>query len=404
MHRPPFRMLLPVTVVLAGLALRPTLAAIGPLLDVIQKQTHLSDIAAGLLTTLPVALMGLCMFATGWLRRLLGERHGIAIGIALVAVSSLGRWIGPDMFTLLATAVLSGFGIALVQALMPRVIRRRAATDAASLMGFYSTAIMAGALLASAASPWVAQVAGWPAALGIWAVPAALAGILWWWTLSEDPVAARNAAPLKLHRKLRAWLLMALFGLGTGAYTLVLAWLPPFYLSLGWRAEAAGGILAAVTLAEVAAGISVSVWIGCFVDRRPALLAATGALIVGLICFGTAPLLLAWPAAVLTGLGIGALFPLSLIVAMDHGRTPDEAGSIVSFVQGGGYILAALLPLVAGITRQHLADLSYVWWFMAALCLALGFIAICMRPGSRLGSAAEGETTDFCCESRHLGR
>ncbi|MGI4817777.1 MAG: hypothetical protein ACRYFE_04600 [Janthinobacterium lividum] len=52
------RMVFATAVVLAGLALRPTLAAVGPLLEDIQRDTGLSDVTAGMLTTLPVALMG----------------------------------------------------------------------------------------------------------------------------------------------------------------------------------------------------------------------------------------------------------------------------------------------------------------------------------------------------------
>lgn len=114
------------------------------------------------------------------------------------------------------------------------------------------------------------------------------------------------------------------------------------------------------------------------------MLAAIGALLVGLLCLSLAPLPLAWPAALLTGLGIGALFPLSLIVAMDHGESASDAGVVVGFVQGGGYVLAAVLPLVAGLLRQHLSNLTPAWWLMAGLCLVLALIAPRLRPGERI--------------------
>ena len=71
----------------------------------------------------------------------------------------------------------------------------------------------------------------------------------------------------------RAWLLMLFFGIGTGAYTLVLAWLPPFYTELGWSAAHSGLLLGALTLVEVLAGLVVSSIINRFPDRRPLLLA-----------------------------------------------------------------------------------------------------------------------------------
>ena len=381
------RMVFATAVVLAGLALRPTLAAVGPLLEDIQRDTGLSDVTAGMLTTLPVALMGVCLFGSVRMRMLLGERAGIALGVILVALCSVLRWFGPGEMALVATALLGGFGIAIVQALMPRVIHRRGGTAAASLMGFYTTAIMGGAMAASALSPWVAKSAGWSAALGIWALPAILAAVVWWFSVPNgDEVQPEQVEEVKgelgrLYRYRRVWLLVVLLGLGTGAYTLVLAWLPPFYMQLGWTAEAAGAALAMVTVAEVVSGITVSVWLSRFRDRRPALVTFTGLTAVGLICLATAPEVLAVPAILIMGLGIGGLFPLTLITAMDHARSADEAGSVVGFVQGGGYILAALTPLVAGVLRQQLNDLTFAWWLMVGLMAVLALVAMQMKPG-----------------------
>ena len=143
-------------------------------------------------------------------------------------------------------------------------------------------------------------------------------------------------------------------------------------------------LLGGVTFAEVLAGIVVSLWVHRCPDRRTALFAAIGALLVGLLCLCLAPLTLVWPAAVLAGLGIGALFPLSLIVAMDHGERAADAGAITEFVQGGGYVIAALMPLMAGILRQTLTDLTPAWWLMAGLCLVMMLMAVRFRPQDRI--------------------
>lgn len=378
--------------VLAGVALRPTLAVVGPLLKDIQAATGLSDVTAGLLTTLPVALMGVCMFATGIMQRWLGERIGITAGIVLIAACSVVRWFGPGEAGMVATALMGGLGIAMVQALMPRVISTKGGEATAALMGFYTTAIMGGALVSSAVAPWLAKAWGWPVAMGLWAAPALLAAIVWASFVPDGrPAGERRAkadrAGVNLFTQLRAWQLVLLFGLGTGAYTLVLAWLPPFYVSLGRSAEMAGAMLAAVTVVEVLSGLAVSFWISRIRDRRPALLTFTALAAAGLACLAVAPVALAWLAVPLVGLGIGGLFPLSLITAMDHARSHDEAGRIMGFVQGGGYILAGLMPVVAGALRQHLSDLTYAWWLMVGLCGLLALIAAQMRPGQDVTGA-----------------
>ncbi|WP_206240547.1 MFS transporter [Novosphingobium terrae] len=380
----PRRALFPALILLVGLNLRPILASIGPLLDQIQCDTGLTDSQASLLTSLPVMLMGLCLLGAARVRALLGERGGIALGLTAIMLACLARWQWATVPALLVTAVIGGFGIAIVQALMPSLLRHHAGDRAPAMMGLYSTAIMGGAALASFAAPRIASTQGWLVATGIWALPAVLAIAAWWLASPPPQKAPQGSTATRIWGNRRAWRLLGFFGLGTGAYTLVLAWLPPYYTGLGWSARQAGAMLAALTLAEVVAGLAVSFGVGRFADRRPMILLAIAALLAGMLCLCLAPLTLAWAAAGLAGLGIGALFPLGLIVAMDHGESPAQAGQIAGFVQGGGYLLAALLPLLAGVIRQNLSDLTPAWWLMAALCLLLAVLAAGLRPGDRL--------------------
>ena len=369
-------------IILVGLNLRPVLASVPPLLDLLQAATRMPDSAAGLLTALPVFVMGLGALGVAPLRRWIGEQSGIAVGVALVMAATACRLWASDANLMLATGVIAGLGIAVTQALLPYYIRARFPTSASAIMGLYSTAIMGGAAVASVAAPVLAERAGWPWALAAWALPAAAA--LLCWLLVNRHAAAHPAhtsvtAGLARTPRSRRWLLAVFFGLGTGAYTLVLAWLPPYYTALGWTPVAAGQLLGAVTVAEIVAGLAVSLAIGRLSDRRVALFVAIGLLALGLLGLIMAPAQLAWPAAVLSGLGIGALFPLSLIVTMDHAATPSEAGRLASFVQGVGYLIAALFPFVAGLIRQHLAGLRPAWMLMAGICLVLFAIALRLR-------------------------
>ncbi|CAJ2899900.1 MFS transporter [Burkholderia pseudomallei] len=349
-------------VVLVGLNLRPALASIGPLLDTIQRASGLSDSAASLITTLPILLMGALGLVAPWLARRVGVRAGVGLGVALIGLACAAR-------------VAAG-----APAALPAFIKTQFAARASSVMGFYSTSIMGGAVFASVATPFAAHAIGWTCALAGWALPAAAAALLWPLATraTARPAHARPAA--RRAHGARAWLLAAFFGLGTGAYTLVLAWLPPYYVSLGWSPEAAGGLLGGVTLAEVVAGLTVSALVERLPDRRPALFTALVSLFAGLIALIAAPLGLALPASLLLGLGIGALFPLSLIVTLDHASSAAEAGALTGFVQGVGYLIAGLFPFVAGVIRQSVADLSPAWGFMATVCIAMAAMAARLAP------------------------
>ncbi|MDN2669927.1 MFS transporter [Janthinobacterium sp. SUN026] len=373
-------------IILLGLNLRPILAAIGPLLDSIQAGTGLSNADAGLLTTVPVFAMGVCALLGAQLQRRLGVARGIGIGIAIIACACALRWPLHGSGGLIATAALGGLGIALVQALLPAFIKRHFPARAGQLMGFYTTGIMGGAAIAAASASPLAQSLGWQALLALWALPAVAAALLWRRVSAsrvDVDVAGGAGASLPVGSG-RAWLLMVFFGIGTGAYTLVLAWLPPFYTELGWSAADSGLLLGGLTLVEVLAGLVISSVIHRFPDRRILLLSVLLAVLAGLACLIVAPAQLALPAVILLGCGIGALFPLSLIVSMDHVTDPAGAGALLGFVQGGGYIIASSMPFIAGLIRQHSSSLAQAWMVMAAGVVVLLLIAVRFAPGAHL--------------------
>ncbi|PIG28644.1 CP family cyanate transporter-like MFS transporter [Janthinobacterium sp. 35] len=380
--------LLVAAIILLGLNLRPILAAIGPLLDSIQASTGISNADAGLLTTVPVFAMGVCALAGAQLQRRLGVARGIGIGIAIIAAACALRWPLHDSGGLIATAALGGLGIALVQALLPAFIKRHFPARAGQLMGFYTTGIMGGAAIAAASASPLAQSWGWNALLALWALPAVAAALLWRRAAATRVDVASGAGASLPVGSGRAWLLMVFFGIGTGAYTLVLAWLPPFYTELGWSAADSGLLLGALTLVEVLAGLVISSIIHRFPDRRILLLSVLLSVLGGLACLIVAPAQLALPAVILLGCGIGALFPLSLIVSMDHVTDPAGAGALLGFVQGGGYIIASSMPFIAGLIRQHSSSLAQAWMVMAGGVVLLLLIAVRFAPGARLASPA----------------
>ncbi|EOX3825066.1 MFS transporter [Enterobacter quasiroggenkampii] len=364
---------------IVGLNLRPILASVGPLFSVLQREAGLTATQFSLLTTLPVAMMGLAALCGPWLLARIDAVRGIMLGLFILLVACSLRGFSTSLTGLMGTALLGGASIGTIQALMPALIKKAYTQTASTIMSLFSTGIMAGAAVAAASAEPLFSWLTLKPALAMAGVLALLALMLWLPLVKQTQGEQTAHEPVTLSSS-RTGLLLLFFGVGTGAYTLVLAWLPPLYIQAGWSARSSGYMLAWLTLTEVAAGFAVSALIGKFPDRRVPLITVLLLLLAGLLCLvfspGTTPVL----STLLLGIGIGALFPLSLIVTFDHARTPAQAGKLLSKVQGGGYMIAALMPLVAGIVRDSSVSLTSAWLVMSAGVVLLIVIAFTFRP------------------------
>ncbi|VVN98161.1 putative transporter YycB [Pseudomonas fluorescens] len=360
-------------IVLVGLNLRPSMAAIGPLLSAIRGDIALSFSVASLLTMLPVMAMGLAMFFAMGISQRLGEQRTVLMSLVIIGLATVARLFVDSAAELIVSAVLAGFGIALIQALMPAFIKSRFPDNVALCMGLYVTSIMGGAAIAASFAPLVMLRTGsWRVGLAIWAGLALLALLFWWAQRANtprDPAAAVRKQSFFTHS--RAWLLAIFFGLGTASYTCVLAWLAPYYVEKGWSEQNAGLLLGFLTAMEVISGLVVPAIANRSRDRRVVMVALLGLIIGGFCGLILSPqyLSLLWPC--LLGLGIGGLFPMSLIVSLDHLDNPQRAGGLTAFVQGIGYLIAGLSPLLAGMIRDHLGSFEWAWWSLTAVMVVM---------------------------------
>ncbi|MGY2292656.1 cyanate transporter [Pseudomonas sp. SDO528_S397] len=359
-----------VSVVLVALNLRPSMAAVGPLLSSIRGEVALSFSTAALLTMLPVMAMGLAMFLGMAVARRLGEHRSIVYSLLVIGLATGSRLFLDSAAELIVSAVAAGVGIALIQAVMPALIKSRFHDNVSLFMGLYVTAIMGGAALAASFSPFIQVHTGsWRMGLAAWAVLAVLGLLCWTAQRAVLPALpqAGAGAQASFFGNGRAWLLAVFFGLGTASYTCVLAWLAPYYVEQGWSEQNAGLLLGFLTAMEVISGLVTPAIANRRQDKR-AVVAVLLVLIIAGFCgliLSPQQLSLLWPC--LLGLGIGGLFPMSLILSLDHLDDPRRAGGLTAFVQGIGYLIAGLSPLIAGVIRDQLGSFEGAWWSLAAV-------------------------------------
>ncbi|NMX69845.1 CynX/NimT family MFS transporter [Pseudomonas sp. WS 5111] len=381
--KPTTALWLMISVVLVALNLRPSMAAVGPLLSSIRGDVPLSFSTASLLTMLPVMAMGLAMFFGMGLGKRFGEHRSIVLSLVVIGLATLSRLFLDSAAELILSAIAAGVGIALIQALMPALIKSRFSDNVSLFMGLYVTAIMGGAALAASFSPFIqVQTGSWRMGLAIWAVLAVLALLFWYAQRAAlPPLPQAGSGPQEsFFRNRRAWLLAIFFGLGTASYTCVLAWLAPYYVEQGWSEQNAGLLLGFLTAMEVVSGLITPAIANRRQDKRGVVAVLLVLIIAGFCGLILSPqhFTLLWPC--LLGLGIGGLFPMSLILSLDHLDNPRRAGGLTAFVQGIGYLIAGVSPLIAGMIRDQLGSFEWAWWSLTAVVGVMLLIVLCFDP------------------------
>jgi CP family cyanate transporter-like MFS transporter len=156
----------------------------------------------------------------------------------------------------------------------------------------------------------------------------------------------------------------------------LVAWLPGVFVERGWDDASAGGLLVALSVAQVPAGLVVAS-LADGVSRRRLLLATAIVTAAGTLGLATLPDG-AWVCAVLVGVGIGALFPLVLTMPLDLASEPAEAGAIAGVVLGAGYSVAASAPVGLGAVRDLTGSFAGALWTLVGAAVLL--VALLGRP------------------------
>lgn len=377
-HRP----LLIATVALVGLNLRPFMTSIGPVTNSIRTGTGLNLQGIALLTLVPMLLMGIIAFVGPAIQSALGERKAILTALAVICIGCALRFISPNGGFLILTAAIIGFGVAIVQASFPSMIKREFADHLGPMMGLYSAMLMGGGAVGALIAPLITGMTGnWKIGLSVFSVPAMAAFVLANCFLARPAKSQYKLPPVGVFMKQpRTWLLIFCFGLINGGYSSIVAWLAPAYQELGWSATASGNLMALLTLSQAAAALLLPYLSRSNQDRRLWIALTLIMQLLGFAGLAFIPESLPYFWVVSLGAGLGGCFALLMIVVLDHLADPAHAGQLSALMQGGGFLLAALAPwLLAvfhGITGHY--TLGWIWHF--AMVVVVAILVIRLNP------------------------
>lgn len=363
-----------VGVLLAALSLRGPILAPSPVMPLISADYGLDNATAGFITSAPVLMFVLMAPFAALIIRRAGAEAAVMTTLLGVTVGSMLRMI--DGFGwLIAGSLVIGASIMIGNIVIPVIIRRDVPREkVATVTAAYTAVMNFGSLITSLATAPIADLVGWPLAIGVWSILVVLAIVVWGVHMARVRGRAAAHAPVSeietqtdavailtgpipvashrrgaIHAVLRPTplLLMAAFALQCGMYYTVSTWLPTMTADTTGVDPALAG-----ALASIFQGVGIA---GAFlVPALNRMFSPTVAAVVIAACWvsmmaGLAfmpSLLVLW--LILGGIAQAGGFVVIFATLVSIARTDSEAATMSAVVQGCAYIVAAVAAPVIG--------------------------------------------------------
>ena len=396
--------------------LRPAITSLPPVFPELASQLGLSSAAVTLLATIPVVCFGAFSGVAPRLSRRFGDERALFVALIVLAIGLALRGAFPEPALFPAT-MLAAAAIAIMNVLLSGLIKRRMPERAGLLIGIYLLSLSVGAVIGSLISVPSYQASGGSAqvVLGLWAVPAAVAVVVWLPQLrrrlnvaaskvTARPSAGGPVAPADcgaggpavpagaggravrrgsgaghaVHRHLLGWQVAGFMGLQSLTYYATLSWLPILFRDRGASPAEAGVLISVAALGGAVTSLVVPVLAHRAADQRLLVIPAVLLNGAGIAAALFAPMNTATFWMFVLGLGQGAALGLAIFFTMARAATPAIAASLSSLAQSAGYLLASTGPLLVGFLHTVTAAWTipiFLLLGMTLIELVVGYLA-----------------------------
>jgi CP family cyanate transporter-like MFS transporter len=373
-------------ILLVAANLRPSITAVGPVLDDIRSSLHLSSAGASVLVSIPLVAFALFSPVAPWISRRLGLEGALAAALGVLAVAIVTRSLPWTPALWIGTALL-GAAIALMNVVLPSLVKRDYPDRVGQLTGIYAAVLSAVAAIAAGVAVPIAGLTheGWRWSLGIWAGLAVIGVAVLAPRLRRrrelstetasapevtsalDPSGARSSR--SPWTSALGWQVTLFMGVQSTVYFTLITWLPSIEQSTGVSAETAGFHQLLLNTAGIAGSLLTAAVIHRRADDQRAIAVAIAALIgLGLTAELVIPSLsTVWVCVI--GLGTGGSIGLALSLFALRASDQRQATELSGMAQSIGYLMAAGGPIAIGV----LHDATGSW--SAALVVILLLVA-----------------------------
>jgi len=377
--------LLLIAVALLAANLRAPLAALGPLVGMIQADLRTSGTFMGIVAALPMLAFALFSPLAPKAVRRFGMERVLAASLALMIVGLVCRSLGPSESLLAGGTLLLAAAITMGNVLLPALAKRNLPGRVGLAVGTLSVVMALSSALAASASVPLAEYAGWQWSLAGWLLPAT-AALCVWLAIARRAGAERPSENMlsdgltgNIWRLRPAWCLSAFMGLQSLLFYSLVNFLPSVLMEKGIGTAAAGNYVALFQIGSLAGSLSASFLFARIRHRQWFNLSLSLMMLAGisglwLMPAGTAPL---W--ILLAGAGTSGCFASALMLFALRSSDSRTAAALSGMAQTVGYSIAAAGPLGMGllydVSGSWSASLSVLSVLMLAECVLAWFAA-----------------------------
>lgn len=344
-----------ILVVAVGLSVRFPITNTSALLGEISAGYGLPQTALAVLSTIPVILFALAAPLAPLLVAKLGLSRSLSLLLGVLSVATLLRPLGPA--PLFVGTALIGASIAVLGILAPQIIRSALATRAGLWTGVYTASFGVSAATGAALSVPLFHAFGDNVgqALAAWGVPLLVAlgvALAFGRRIGAPGPVRRSARPdagASIWRARGLWPVTGFFACQALLYFTLTAWLPTIAVDRGASAAQSGLLLAWMSVAGLPAALFAPMLASRARWRTPMLVATATLATVSLVGLAIAPLAALTLVVAVLGVALSSAFGISVALIVLAAPNSAATAAFSAVVQGVGYAIAAMGPLVSGL-------------------------------------------------------
>ncbi|UOQ49186.1 MFS transporter [Gracilibacillus caseinilyticus] len=350
-------------IILLAFNLRPAITSVGPIIGIIREDLSISNWSAGFLTSLPLIAFAIISPIAPRIANRTSNEKALLYGLFILLGGILVRSTSSILFLFTGT-ILIGVGIAIINVILPSLIKSNFPEKIGLMTGVYTTSMSVVAATASGLSvPLTTSLdLGWKWSLASWSILAVLGIVTWIFAMNKAPVEQERElyqpSTTKLMRSPVAWQVTLFMGSQSFLFYVTISWLAEILIAHGFASSSAGWYVAYMQFVSLPATFFTPVIAGKLSDQKP-VVAVFG--VIGMIGYFMLYLepghLGTFIAITLIGIMLGASISLALALLGLRSTNARQAAELSGMAQSFGYTLASIGPILIGL----LFDMTNSW-------------------------------------------